>query len=71
MGKNRTRKEIKAQRTYREANPNCVICGENGTTHHIVNRSAGGSADDNNFITLCSYHHDLVHRGEIEISRYL
>jgi len=71
MGKKRTREEQEAQRKYREENPDCVICGKKGTTHHIVNRSAGGGVDDDNFITLCSYHHDLVHRGEIEISRYL
>jgi len=62
-----------AKQKFREDFPYCAIpgCANPGTTHHIINKSAGGTNDRNNFITLCRHHHKLVHTGEIEISRYL
>ncbi len=36
--------------------------------HHIVYRSKGGRDEEDNLITLCRKHHDMVHRKEIPIS---
>ena len=74
MSKQRPPEVIAAQKAYRQEKGNfyCVICGSRrGTTHHLIPYALGGSTDDNNFITLCREHHDLVEQGKIGISRYL
>lgn len=59
-----------AQSKYRQQHQHCAIAGCNATdlrTHHIVDYSYQGTANSNNFITLCHKHHLAVHRGEIDI----
>ena len=34
--------------------------------HHITYRSAGGSDDPSNLLTVCSHHHHLIHAGKIK-----
>ena len=69
----RSQSVLKAQRKYRIKHPYCILCGSSGsgTTHHLIAYSLGGSKDDNNFVTLCRKHHDLVEAGVIQISRSL
>ncbi|MFH1465903.1 MAG: HNH endonuclease signature motif containing protein [Pseudomonadota bacterium] len=37
--------------------------------HHLVPRTAGGMHTADNLVTLCSCHHDLLHRGVLRLSR--
>lgn len=41
----------------------CRVCGTkyNLHVHHIRYRSEGGTHDEDNLITLCIPHHDLIH----------
>lgn len=38
--------------------------------HHIIPRRNGGSNHPDNLITLCRFHHDLIHRHESELRPY-
>lgn len=45
-------------------------CGKSGCSkklevHHIIFRSNGGSDSPDNLITLCSKHHDQLHKGKL------
>ena len=40
-----------------------------GELHHVDHWARGGSTDVNSGILLCWYHHDVVHRLHITISR--
>jgi 5-methylcytosine-specific restriction endonuclease McrA len=64
---------IKAQKKNRKENPRCAICGttENVQSHHLIEYCIGGSADANNFVTLCEFHHNAVHNGEITLIEIL
>jgi hypothetical protein len=35
--------------------------------HHIIERKNGGTNHPDNLITLCRFHHDLIHRHEMEL----
>ena len=41
----------------------CVICGttENLHHHHVIPKVKGGTDDEDNFITLCEKHHEMIH----------
>lgn len=58
-----------AQQKFRKQNCRCAICGttKDTETHHLIDYSFGGSANPENFITLCHKHHVAAHRGEITI----
>lgn len=62
-----------AQKQNRIENPRCAICGttENCQSHHICEYAIGGTADPDNFVTLCDYHHQKVHDGEISLIEIL
>ncbi len=63
-------KHVKAQRDYKKAvNCHCAICNSstNLETHHLNEYAYQGSANPENFITLCHEHHRMVHDGEIDI----
>lgn len=47
----------------------CRNCGYRNDlhAHHIVFRSAGGTDEDFNLVTLCSSCHDGVHQGGLTI----
>lgn len=62
-------KHKNAQKKFRKKNDRCVVCGcsENLETHHLREYSFQGSCNPENFITLCHFHHDAVHKGEISI----
>jgi 5-methylcytosine-specific restriction endonuclease McrA len=40
-------------------------CSEGRDAHHITHRGAGGDDVEENLITLCRRHHDMVHLGQI------
>lgn len=41
----------------------CCICGAPGNGHHIISFGSRPSLDvENNIISLCSWHHSLVHQ---------
>ncbi len=44
----------------------CRFCGVRSELqlHHIIYRSHGGSSSEDNLITLCPQHHDLVHSNK-------
>ena len=48
---------------YFHEHPNCEVCGGKviDPSHHIVFRSQGGKAEDDNLISLCRWHHDRAH----------
>ena len=37
--------------------------------HHVESRAFGGRHDEDNLVTVCSIHHDLVHDGRLGIER--
>ena len=41
----------------------CVLCGttENLHHHHVIPKVKGGTDDEENFITLCEKHHEMIH----------
>ena len=41
----------------------CVLCGskENLHHHHVIPKVKGGSDDEDNLITLCEKHHEMIH----------
>ena len=41
----------------------CVLCGttENLHHHHVIPKVKGGTDDQDNFITLCEKHHEMIH----------
>ena len=41
----------------------CVLCGttENLHHHHVIPKVKGGTDDEDNFITLCEKHHEMIH----------
>lgn len=56
----------------------CRVCGkasdpeaigilERGHRHHIVYRSAGGSTESSNLVTLCAQHHSEEHQHRLRI----
>ncbi len=47
----------------------CQICGsrKNLHVHHIKTRGAGGTDDPENLVLLCAIHHDMVHRGLLDL----
>jgi 5-methylcytosine-specific restriction endonuclease McrA len=49
----------------------CVLCAadEHLTVHHIVSVADGGTNDLSNLVVLCERHHDLVHRGVIDLAQ--
>lgn len=65
----RPTEHVTAQRIFKEENCHCAICGttENLETHHLREYSFGGSANPENFVTLCHFHHVAVHQGKITI----
>lgn len=73
MAKKRPYEHKKAQKKNKEENPRCAICGttENVQSHHLFEYSFGGTADPNNFVTLCHFHHVAVHNGEISLIKIL
>ena len=48
---------------YFYEHPNCEVCGGKvvDLPHHIIFRSQGGGADDDNLISLCRPDHDRAH----------
>ena len=42
----------------------CVLCGttENLHHHHVIPKIKGGTDDEDNFITLCEKHHEMIHK---------
>lgn len=41
----------------------CEVCGmETTAPHHIRTRGAGGGDDKGNLLSLCTFHHAMVHR---------
>ena len=48
---------------YLHDNPNCEVCGKptQECPHHIIFRSQGGKAEDDNLITLCKSEHNRAH----------
>ena len=42
---------------------NCAVCGIGGAleNHHVIPRSVGGSDDETNLLTVCSYCHGKLH----------
>lgn len=44
----------------------CVVCGsiEQLQQHHFIPMSLGGKEEDNNIITLCTLHHNFIHKME-------
>ena len=61
------------QTLYSHENPNCEVCGGKviDSPHHIIYRSQGGKADDNNLISLCRREHDRAHfRGAFSLWLY-
>lgn len=50
----------------------CQICGSTDCPqgHHIIDFQFGGSADQDNIITLCDDHHKKVHNNKIDISKF-
>lgn len=73
MAKKRPKEHRDAQKQNRIENPCCAICGtsENVQSHHLFEYSCGGTADPDNFVTLCAYHHQCVHEGKISLIRIL
>lgn len=61
----KTRLIVLTESGYRCAVPNCrnILALD---MHHIWEVSAGGSDDPSNLIALCSFCHDLYHRGTIK-----
>jgi hypothetical protein len=49
--------------------PSCTAPPALGELHHVDHWAAGGRTDINAGILLCWYHHDLVHRLQITITR--
>jgi hypothetical protein len=51
----------------------CVVCGFDLVTdvHHIIPRSAGGSNDMANLLTLCPNHHRLADLGIISVDHLI
>ena len=41
----------------------CVLCGskENLHHHHVIPKVKGGTDDEDNLITLCEKHHEMIH----------
>lgn len=67
-------KHTKACSDYKkDVNCRCIVCGksENIETHHLREYAYQGSCNPENFVTLCSFHHDAVHRGDISIIQYV
>jgi hypothetical protein len=54
-------------RVLRQRDRGCRFprCGRTGGTHshHLVHWADGGGTDADNLVTLCRYHHHLVHEG--------
>jgi 5-methylcytosine-specific restriction endonuclease McrA len=50
----------------------CRHCNRNDQLHphHIVYRSAGGSDDLSNLVTLCAKCHDDVHGGRLKLELF-
>lgn len=73
MSKKRPKEHRDAQKQNKIENPRCAICGrsDNVQSHHLIEYSCGGSYALNNFVTLCDYHHDKVHKGEISLIEIL
>ncbi len=72
MGRNRSSAHTRAQRAGRVRDGNiCQICGSHNHVqgHHIVDHQFGGAALVDNIISLCSKHHNDVHRGRIDITK--
>lgn len=42
----------------------CVLCGttENLHHHHVIPKVKGGTDNEDNFITLCEKHHEMIHK---------
>tara|TARA_B100001250_G_scaffold104760_1_gene88367 strand:- start:696 stop:1136 length:441 start_codon:yes stop_codon:yes gene_type:complete len=42
----------------------CVLCGttENLHHHHVIPKVQGGTDNEDNFITLCPKHHEMIHK---------
>lgn len=50
--------------TYWAQHPGCEVCGrESAAPHHIRTRGAGGSDDKGNLLSLCTFHHAMIHRS--------
>lgn len=60
---------LRDERRCRQLIENGKRCNEDRWIdyHHIVPRKNGGSNHPDNLITLCRFHHDLIHRYEIEL----
>ena len=72
MGRNRSSAHTRAQRAGRVRDGNiCQICGSHNNVqgHHIFDHQFGGAALVDNIISLCSKHHNDVHRGRIDITK--
>ena len=58
----------------KRSNVGCAICGWNESTndiHHIVNRSHGGSDNNDNLIIVCPNHHRIIHTNKTYSNEYL
>ena len=73
MGK-RGSAHTKVQRLGRERDFNiCQICGTKvkAEGHHFIDFQFGGAAHADNIITLCQKCHKQVHRGKIDLLKFL
>lgn len=60
----------RVQRLARERDDyTCQICGSklHAAGHHIMDYQYGGSAEEDNIITLCRSCHNKVHKGFMDI----
>jgi 5-methylcytosine-specific restriction endonuclease McrA len=55
------------ERVFRRDGYKCRYCGRRNNlhAHHVVYRSHGGADTEENLITLCSEHHEDIHRGRL------
>lgn len=60
---------LRDERKCRQLLENGKRCNEDRWIdyHHIVPRKNGGSNHPDNLVTLCRFHHDLIHRYEVEL----
>ena len=73
MANKRPAAHTRAQKEGRLRDGNvCQICGSSDHVegHHILDYQFNGAANIENIITLCSKHHDDVHKGLIDILKF-